>query len=139
MGSELISAVMEIPRDVQPNWAKAEQYILDLTDLQVLNYHSDILGLGDEYCEEDIVELNSHNGVNSDLAKKAKYAREALLNSLQSCKDGWECSHRQMNKITLSNSVILLAAGESWGDNVSQCDDIILFANCGAAEVAGFF
>ena len=33
----------------------------------------------------------------------------------------------------------LLAAGETWGDNVETCDTICLFDGCGAAKVAGFY
>ena len=42
-------------------------------------------------------------------------------------------------RIVLSKSVILLAAGETWGDSIDQCDDILLFDGCGAAKVAGFY
>ena len=129
MGAELISAVLEIDHNSKPDWMAAESFIRNLPDLDVLNKFSDILDLGDEYTSEDDL---------SEFSKDVDSPRTAFLDALESCQSGWENGHRFMNKIRLSKTVILLAAGESWGDNVSQCDDIFLFEGCGAARVAGF-
>ncbi len=130
MGAELISAVLEMDRDNKPDWEAAESFIRNMSDLDVLNKFSDILGLGDEYTSEDDMK---------ELSEEVNSARSAFLEALDHCQSGWMNSHRYMNKIVLSKSVILLAAGESWGDNVSQCDSIFLFDGCGAAKVAGFY
>ncbi|NDB86608.1 MAG: hypothetical protein EB127_28530, partial [Alphaproteobacteria bacterium] len=87
--------------------------------------------LGNEYLEEDLKD--------SEILIEAKGAREAIMNSLENCQAGWENRHRLMNKLKLRNNTILLAAGETWGDNISQCDDIYLFADSGAAKAAGFY
>lgn len=129
MGSELISAVIEIAKDVEPNWLAAEQHIANLNDVDAANLYSDILQLGDEYQQEDLDE--------DDLV--AKDARESFMTALDSCKAGWENKHRFLNKMRLKDSVILLAAGETWGDNVETCDTICLFDGCGAAQAAGFY
>lgn len=130
MGAELISAVLEIDRDCKPDWEAAENFIRNMSNLDVLNKFSDILDLGDEYISEDDL---------TEFSDQVKSARTAFLDALESCQSGWMNSHRYMNKIVLSKSVILLAAGETWGDSIDQCDDILLFEGCGAAKVAGFY
>jgi hypothetical protein len=129
MGAELISAVIEIERGVKPDWAKAERFIQDLPDVEMMNLHSDILGLGEEFSAEDL----------SDIVDEVKKVRQNFIDALLECKSGWENFNHYMNRIQLHKSVILLAAGESWGDNVPQCDSIYLFSGCGAAKAAGFY
>ena len=130
MGAELFSAVIEIDHNMDPDWVKAENFIRDMPDVQMMNLHSDILGLGEEFSFEDDL---------SEFADQVSAARQNFLDALNSCKSGWENKHRFMNKIKLRNNTILMAAGESWGDNVTQCDSIHLFAGCGAAKEAGFY
>ncbi len=129
MGAELISAVLEIKKNINPDWKKAEMYIQNMDDLVAVNTYSDILQLGDEYTEEDL----------EDIPLEIENAKKAFMDALFSCQAGWENSHRFMNKIQLRSSVILLAAGETYGDNIDHCDDIILFDGCGAAKEAGFY
>ena len=129
MGAELISAVLEIDHNVQPDWEKAENFIRNMDDLTVVNLYFDILQLGDEYTQEDLPEI----------AGDIEHARQGFLDALNDCLAGWQNSHRFMNKIRLKNSTILLAAGETWGDSVHQCDSIMLFDGCGAAKEAGFY
>ncbi len=129
MGAELISAVIEIAKGVEPNWLAAQEHIKGMSDVEAANLHSEILQLGDEYTAED---LNSDDLV-------AVNARESFLIALDKCKAGWENQHRFINKMHLRDSIILLAAGESWGDNVETCDTICLFDGCGAAKAAGFY
>jgi hypothetical protein len=131
MGAELISAVLEIDKNVEPNWSESEKFINSMTDLEVLNIYSDAMQLGNEYLEEDLKD--------SEILSEVKDAREALINSLENCQAGWENQNRFMNKLKLRNNTILLAAGQTWGDNVPECDDIILFSESGAAKAAGFF
>lgn len=136
MGVDLISAVLEIGNGIEPDWAKAENFILNISDLELANTQSYILGLGDEYTQEDIDNANSEE---SDFDLDIPYTRRSFIEAMENCKLGWENRLRLMNKIVLRHSTILLAAGESWGDNISTCDDIFLFAGCGAASAAGFY
>jgi len=129
MGAELISAVLEIDHNVQPDWDKAENFIRNMDDLTVVNLYSDILELEEEYFQDEL----------SDIPKEIESARNGFLDALDDCRLGWQNSHRFMNKIRLKNSTILLAAGETWGDSVHQCDSIMLFDGCGAAKKAGFY
>lgn len=129
MSIELISAVLEIDHNVQPDWDKAENFIRNMDDLTVVNLYSEVLQLGDEYSEEDL------SGIELDIKK----ARQGFLSALKDCKVGWENGHPMMQRILLKHSRILLAAGESCGDSIEQCDSIILFDGCGAAKKAGFY
>ncbi len=129
MSIELISAVLEIDHNVQPDWDKAENFIRNMDDLTVVNLYSEVLQLGDEYSEEDL----------PDVELDIKKARQGFLSALKDCKAGWENSHPMMQRILLKHSRILLAAGESCGDSIEQCDSIILFDGCGAAKKAGFY
>lgn len=129
MGAELISAVLEIDHNVKPDFEKAENFIRNMDDLKLVNLYSEIIQLGDEYTEEDL----------PDIAGDIKHARQSFLEALNDCVAGWQNSHRFMNKVRLKNTTILLAAGETWGDNVPQCDSIMLFDGCGAATEAGFY
>lgn len=128
MGAELISVVLEIKSEVEPNWALAEQHINQLTDLQVVNLYSDVMQLDEGYSEDD-----------EDFADLAKDYRDQFVCALDNCRDGWSFGHRFMNRINLQHSVILLAAGETWGDNIESCDQLVLFHRCGAAKAAGFY
>jgi len=129
MGAELISAVIEIAKDIEPNWVAAENHIKNLPDVEAANLYSEILQLGDEYEAEDLNE--------NDLV--AVNARKSFITALDECKSGWEGHHRLLNKMHLRDSIILLAAGETWGDNIETCDIICLFDGCGAAKEAGFY
>lgn len=131
MGAELISGILEIESDRSPDWEAAWNYIQNLPDLETLNLESTILGLGEEYNEED--DFSSE-----ELKDMADSARKRFISSFEECFNGWSNHHRLMNKIKLSKTTILLAAGETWGDNLPQCDSIFLFEGCGAAKIAGF-
>lgn len=131
MGAELISAVLEIDKDVTPDWSAAEKHIQEMSDLDAMNIYSDCLGLGEEYTQEDL------DGPESDC--NPEIVKRNMLHSMDNIKLGWENRLRSMNKIHLKDSIILLAAGTSWGDNVPECDDLFLFAGCGAANAAGFY
>lgn len=54
MGAELISAVIEIAKGVEPNWLAAQEHIKSMPDVEAANLHSEILQLGDEYTAEDL-------------------------------------------------------------------------------------
>jgi len=136
MGVDLISAVLEIGNGIEPDWTKAENFILNMSDLELANTQSYILALGDEYTQEDIDNANSEE---SDFNLDIPSIRSSFIESMENCKLGWENRLRLMNKIVLRHSTILLAAGESWGDSIPTCDYIFLFAGCGAASAAGFY
>lgn len=132
MGVNLISAVLEIGNGIEPDWSKAENFIINMSDVDVANSYSETFGLGEDYIEEETGE--PYEG-KLDVAS----LRNRFIEAMENCKLGWENRLRLMNKIILRHSTILLAAGESWGDNVETCDDIFLFAGCGAASEAGFY
>ncbi len=134
MGSSLICQIAEIDHDVNPDWGAAKKYLDVMDNVDMLNLYSDILGLGEEYSLEDLEDDES--GVNKSVID---YARAGFNSALESCQLGWENRHRSIVKIKLKKNVILLAAGESWGDNVPQCDDITLFVESGMAVAAGFY
>ena len=137
MGAELISAVLEIRKDATPDWSAAEKHIQEMSDLDAMNIYSDCLGLGEEYTQEDLDDPESDLMQNSHC--NPEIVKRNMLQSLDNIKLGWENRLRSMNKIHLKDSIILLAAGTSWGDNVPECDDLFLFAGCGAANAAGFY
>lgn len=137
MGAELISAVLEISKEAAPDWLAAEKHIQEMADLDAMNIYSDCLGLGEEYTQEDLEDSESDLRQNSYC--NPQLVKQNMLQSLDNIKLGWENRLRSVNKIQLQNSIILLAAGTSWGDNIPECDDIFLFAGCGAAKAAGFY
>lgn len=131
MGVELLCTVLEADKNVQLNWQLGKVLIKNLSDLDVLNIYSEAMHLGEEYLQEDLSD--------PEILNLVKVYREYMFEALNQCCLGWNHRHPFIMRLELKNNNILIAAGESFGDNIPQCDYINLFQYCGASKAVGFY
>jgi len=120
MGQELIVCLLEIDKNVNPNWKVADIYLKNIPANKCQDVIIEYFGCDDYY----------------DTLEEYK---TRLENALLSVKNGWSNLNRNMTVIEGHKSNMLIAAGESWGDSISEIEDLELFITSGMSEAAGFW
>jgi hypothetical protein len=130
MGMDLLVSLLEIDHDKEPNWAKAQEHLDSMTDDVCVDTVLNVSG-ADEL--EDVLPSDYPAGMSL-----ADRARKRIQEAAEAVKEGWDNGLRSMTKIRGQRTTILIAAGESWGDDIEECTHMAYFDDSGCAEAAGF-
>jgi hypothetical protein len=121
MGLELVLSILEIKKGRRPAFKKAEKLLNSLSDSKCVEVYANKYDVGD-----DVPQISASN------------ARQSLKEALFTVKKGWYGENGIMVVCNGIATTMLIAGDATWGDNVTECEDMFLFAVSGMAEAAGF-
>jgi hypothetical protein len=130
MSSNLFVSTLECDKNKDLNWNLGKKWIKELPDLDVLNIYSECMYLGEEYLKEDLQDQS--------VIKISQLYRDNMLVMFDHIVEAWNNNKAGFVKIELKYTDILIAAGNSWGDSIPECDTINFFLDSGLAEMVGF-
>lgn len=135
MGADLVLSMLEIPKGRTPDFFAAEDFIKNLPDdkiLMLLDHRSSITGSDPGTFLEEV----SGETISKD--NRCQVFRNMLLQTCETIRQSWESNIRDVKRINLSRTTILVTGGMSWGDIPEMCEEFELFEDSGAAAIAGF-
>jgi len=115
MSASFLAAVLEIPRDKDPDWEAARTHIGHLTEEETIGV----------VCEANQTDNIEEAGIED--------ARAELIRAVKYLEDNWD-----EHLVYLSSTKICVFAGDSWGDPIEGITEADLLAISGAAKKAGF-
>lgn len=148
MSEKFVCSVLEFPfpanrtadtPDPVPNWDAAQEYILEMSDLNLAKVINDTkeYGLNDRQVDEDsfIWDVCSkfYSSEDLDISDALDAMRGELLFSIEKCQSMWEGNEVYAKSICLHSSMILIC-----GESSEGLSGIDMFESSGAASVAGF-
>lgn len=133
MGADLILGVLEIEKDREPDWEATSRFVLNMSDDVALGALALVCDLSVDKVIADMPPVMSHGN-----NMPGVQARLMILSAVDSCRQGWAGHLRMMCRVSGVRTDMLIAGGVSWGDSITEVDDLRLFDQSGAASAAGF-